>query len=101
MANDSFEAVVVKPNMHGLTQDGKQLAIGVWINSGANAEQLLTEQYDALQGAYDGALEIIHKGGRVFIELKKLFFSREGVNRDARTLADRITRHLGICATVQ
>ncbi len=57
--------------------------------------------YEALQDAYNGALEISHKRGRAFIELTKTFCSRESVTTEARTLSDRITRHLGICATVQ
>jgi hypothetical protein len=101
MATGNFQAIVVKPSTRGLTHAGKQLSIGVWIDPGAKAEQFSVTLYEALQDAYNGALEISHKRGRAFIELTKTFCSRESVTTEARTLSDRITRHLGICATVQ
>ena len=101
MAASNFQVIVVKPSTSGLTHAGKQLSIGVWIDPGAKAEQLSVALYEALQDAYNHTLEITHKRGRAFIQLTKTFCSRESVTAEARTLSDRITRHLGIRATVQ
>jgi hypothetical protein len=98
-SNIDFEAVVQKPSAAGLTSKGVELPIRAWMPDRAGA--ISVSAYQALQDAYGGELDIVHKDGKVEITKVGTFCQYTGIARESRTLADRIKRYLGVPATVQ
>jgi len=60
------------------------------------ATEIPTQDYDSLQRAYNGQLDIEHEAGRVTIGRKFLAYARDDITREIAGFRRLITEHLSL-----
>jgi hypothetical protein len=95
--SNEFQGVIRFPQV--IHAHGEKRSIVAWFS--AAGQELPVAQLEALQGAYDSALEVANRDGRPLIRYEIAARSADHARTEALTLQRLIKKHLGVLLMLQ